>query len=128
MGEILVRCSLRCSNKLAPGEHLSATGTGRGPAPAPQPAGGSSSFGGKGDIFSRGISFPPGKNILWAADVVLLGPTSLRFEMLSFSSKYFCFNGSGEEIVYLPTEGFRKHDLITVEHFIFFLLQAMGNW
>lgn len=59
--------------------------------------------------------------------MVLLGPTSFHFEMLSFSSKYFWFNGSGGEIVYLPTEGFRKHDLITVEHFIFFLLQAMGN-
>lgn len=64
MGEILVRCSLRCRNKLAPGEHLSATGTGHGPAPAPQSARGSSSFGGKGDIFSHGISFPTGKNIL----------------------------------------------------------------
>lgn len=63
MGEILVCCILRCRNKLAPGEHLSATGA-DGPAPAPQSARGSLSFSGKGGSFSHGIMFPPGKNIL----------------------------------------------------------------
>lgn len=119
MGESLVCSILRYGTKLAPGEQIGATGTAHGPTPALQPARGGLAFHDKGT--SQQV------RAMQTAGVVLLGPTYFHFKLLSFSPKCFYFNGSAEEIVYLPTEGFRKHDLIIVKHFIFFLLQAMGN-
>lgn len=69
--------------------------------------------------------FPPGKNnheqLRWCFWVLLLSILKCSHFLLSISGL------SGEGIVCLPREGFREHDLITGEHFIFFLLQAMGN-
>lgn len=121
VGKSLFCNILRYGAKLAPGEQMGATGTAHGPAAALQPARSGLAF------CSKETSRAQQVRAMQTAGVVLLGPTLFHFEPLSFSPKCFCFNGSAEEIVYLPTEGFRKHDLIIVKHFIFFLLQAMGN-
>lgn len=80
-------------------------------------------------VLATGCSCPTAsqRHSVFPWEGAILGPTSVCSEALSFSFKCSSFNGSGEEIVYLPTEGCRKHGLMTVEHFILFLLQAMRN-